>query len=251
MSTRLFFACAITLIGALTLAAQSGTTAEGLKYTVLQAGNGPAPKMGQEVMIQVEGLDSTGKVEFSSRDLGYNMHFQLGKETDPISKARDLLMTQMKKGSKYREELPFSLLPAEVPESKKAGYIVSIVEITDVMDAKPAACDLFVETAEKSGIAAAEAEFKALQKNNPKGYSFFEWDINAAGYKALEAKKVDVAIALLTLNNTMFPNSANTYDSLADAYAAKGDKEKAKANYQKAFQMNPKFTASKEKMEKL
>lgn len=63
----MFFACAITLIGALTLAAQSGTTAEGLKYTVLQAGNGPAQKMGQEVLIQVEGLDSTGKVEFSSR----------------------------------------------------------------------------------------------------------------------------------------------------------------------------------------
>jgi elongation factor P len=30
----LFFACAITLIGALTLTAQSGTTAEGQKYTV-------------------------------------------------------------------------------------------------------------------------------------------------------------------------------------------------------------------------
>jgi tetratricopeptide (TPR) repeat protein len=160
-------------------------------------------------------------------------------------------MTQMKKGSKYREELPFSLLPAEAPESKKSGYIVSIIEITDVMDAKPAACDLFVETAEKSGIAAAEAEFKALQKSNPKGYSFFEWDINTAGYKALEAKKIDLAIALLSLNNTMFPNSANTYDSLADAYAAKGDKEKAKANYLKAFQLNPKFTASKTKMEKL
>ena len=119
------------------------------------------------------------------------------------------------------------------------------------MDAKPAACDLFVETAEKSGIAAAEAEVKALQKNNPKGYSFFEWDINAAGYKAMQAQKVDVAIALFILNAAMFPNSANVYDSLADGYAAKGDKEKAKANYQKAFQMNPKFTASKEKMAKL
>lgn len=251
MSIRLFFACALILMGALTLTAQSGATAEGLKYNVLQAGTGPAPKLGQEVIIQVEGLDSTGKVNFSSRDLGYNIHFQLGKDTDPISKARDILMTQMKKGSKYREELPFSLLPAEAPESKKAGYIVSIIEITDVMDAKPAACDLFVETAEKSGVAAAEAEFKALQKSNPKGYSFFEWDINMAAYKALEAKKLDIAIALFTLNNSMYPNSANTYDSLADGYAAKGDKEKAKANYMKAFQMNPKFTASKEKMEKL
>jgi tetratricopeptide (TPR) repeat protein len=175
----------------------------------------------------------------------------LGTDQDPISKARDVLMTQMKKGTKYREELPFSLLPAEAPESKKQGYIVSIVEITDVMDAKPHACDLFLETAEKSGVAAAEAEFNALRQNNPKGYTFFEWDTNQAGYKALRAKKTDVAIALFTLNAALYPNSANVYDSLADGYAEKGDKEKAKANYQKAFQMNPKFTASKEKMEKL
>jgi len=251
MNSRLFFTCAIILIGAMTLTAQSGTTAEGIKYTILQAGTGPSPKMGQEVIIQGEVLDSTGKVVWSSRDLGYTPHFQLGKETDPESKAHDLLLTQMKKGAKYREEFPNSLLAAENPASKKQGYQVTIIELVDVMDAKPAACDLFVETAEKSGIAAAEAEFKALQKSNPKGYSFFEWDINTAAYKALEAKKVDIAIALLSLNNTLFPNSANTYDSLADAYAAKGDKEKAKANYLKAFQMNPKFTASKKKMEKL
>lgn len=251
MSTKLLLAGALAILGAFTLNAQSGVTAEGVKYTIVQAGSGPSPKIGQEVIIQVEALDSTGKVEFSSRDLGYNIHFQLGKDLDPVSKARDALMTQMKKGSIYREELPYSLLPAEAPESKKQGYLVSIVEITDVMDAKPAACDLFVETAEKSGIAAAEAEFKALQKNNPKGYTFFEWDINRAGYLALQAKKVDLAIALFTLNTTLYPNSANPYDSLADGYAAKGDKEKAKANYQKAFQMNPKFTASKEKMEKL
>jgi hypothetical protein len=251
MSTKLFFACAFIILSAFTLNAQSGTTAEGLKYTIIQPGTGPSPKIGQEVIVQVEALDSTGKVEFSSRDLGYTMHFLLGKETDRISKARELLLTQMKKGSKYREELPFSLLPAEYPESKKQGYLVSIVELVDVMDAKPAACDLFVETAEKSGIPAAESEFKALQTNNPKGYSFFEWDINMAGYKALEAQKIDLAIALFTLNANLYPNSANVYDSLGDGYAAKGDKEKAKANYQKAFQMNPKFTASKEKMEKL
>lgn len=251
MSTKSFLACALVIFSVFTLTAQSGVTPEGVKYTILQPGTGPNIKMGQEINLQVEVVDSTGKVVWSSRDLGFNMHLRLGEEQASIEKAREALVLLMKKGSKYREEVPFSLLPAEAPESKKSGYIVSIVEITDVMDAKPRATDLFVETAEKSGIPAAEAEFKALQQNNPKGYTFFEWDINAAGYKALEAQKVDVAIALFTLNAAMFPNSANVYDSLADGYAAKGDKEKAKANYQKAFQMNPKFTGSKEKMEKL
>lgn len=253
MQSKLFFACALAILSAFTLTAQSGVTPDGIKYTILQPGAGPNIKMGQEVNVQAEVVDSTGKVVWSSRDLGFNMHIRLGEEQapTPIDKAREALMLLMKKGSKYREEAPFSLLPAEAPESKKTGYIVSIVEITDVMDAKPRATDLFVATAEKSGILAAETEFKALQQNNPKGYTFFEWDINMAGYKALEAKKVDLAIALLSLNTALYPNSANVYDSLGDAYKEKGDKEKAKANYQKAFQMNPKFTASKEKMEKL
>lgn len=251
MRTKFFFACALSLIGALTLTAQTGVTADGLKYTVLQPGTGLSPKVGQEVLIHVESLDSTGKVEFSSREMGYTIHFQLGKETDPVSKSRDALMTQMKKGSKYREELPFSLLPAEDPASKKPGYIVTNIEIVDVMDAKPAAADLFVATAEKSGIAAAETEFKALRQNNPRGYTFFEWDLNTAGYKSLQAKKFDLAIALFTLNTTLYPNSANTYDSLGDGYAEKGDKENARANYEKAFEMNPRFTFSKEKIDKL
>lgn len=251
MRATCFFVCAITLMSALTLTAQSGVTANGVKYTIIQAGNGPVPKAGQEVLIHAEALDSTGKVDFSTRDMGYIIHFQLGKDTDPISKARETLMMQMKKGSKYREEVPKSLIPGENPISKEAGYLVSIVELVDVLDAHPAAIDLFVETAEKSGIPAAEAQFKALQQNNPKGYTFFEWDINTAGYKALQAKKIDLAIAIFTLNTTLFPKSANTYDSLGDGYAEKGDKENAKAQYLKAFQMNAKFTFSKEKMDKL
>jgi len=252
MTAKLFFACALSLLGALTLSAQSGATAAGVKYTILQPGTGPSPKAGQDILMHIEAYDGTGKVAFSTRDMGCAMHIQLGKEADPISKAREELMMQMKKGSKYREELPKSLYPVGHPARQQAGdYEVTIIELTDVMDAKPSGTDLIVETAEKSGIAAAEAQHKALQKNNPQGHTFFEWDMNTAAYKALEAQKVDLAIALFTMNTVMYPNSANTYDSLGDGYAAKGDKENAKASYQKAVQLNPKFTFSKEKMDKL
>jgi tetratricopeptide (TPR) repeat protein len=252
MRLQLFFACALSFLSAFTLSAQSGATAAGVKYTILQTGNGPSPKAGQELFIHVEALDHAGKTVFSSRDLGLTVHIQLGKETDAVSKAHDELMMQMNKGCKYREEIPKSLLPADDPSRKEAGdYQITIIELVDIMDAKPSGVDLIVATAEKSGIAAAETECKTLQQNNPQGYTFFEWDMNAAGYKALQEKKFDLAIALFTLNTTLYPNSANTYDSLGDGYAEKGDKANAKANYQKAFQMSPKFTASKEKMEKL
>ncbi|TAE57990.1 MAG: tetratricopeptide repeat protein, partial [Bacteroidetes bacterium] len=180
------------------------------------------------------------------------IHETIGTASDPIDKAREELLMQMKKGSKYREEVPKSLLPADSPARKEAGdYFVAVIELVDVIDAKPSGTALIAETAEKSGIAAAEAQFKALQQSNPKGYTFFEWDLNREGYMALEAKKYELALVFFTMNTTLYPNSANTYDSLGDGYAAKGDKEKARSSYQKAVQLNPKFTSSQEKLEKL
>ncbi|MDX1908267.1 MAG: hypothetical protein SF053_14620 [Bacteroidia bacterium] len=252
MMSKLFFACTLACLSVLTLSAQSGVSRSGVKYTILQAGTGPAPATGQEVLLHVEVTDNAGKVIFSSREMGCYVHETVGTAADPIDKAREELLMQMKQGSKYREEAPKSLLPADHPARKEAGdYLVAVIELAEVMEATPSGTHLIVETAEKSGVPAAEAQFKALQQHNPKGYTFFEWDMNMAGYKALEAKQYDQAVAFFTMNTTLHPASANAYDSLGDGYAAKGDKEKAKASYQKAFQLNPAFTFSKEKMDKL
>jgi cytochrome c-type biogenesis protein CcmH/NrfG len=37
----------------------------------------------------------------------------------------------------------------------------------------------------------------------------------------------------------MFPQSANVYDSLAEAYMAHNDKELSIANYKKSLELNP------------
>jgi len=51
--------------------------------------------------------------------------------------------------------------------------------------------------------------------------------LNLAGYTLLFAGRVAEGTKLLALNAEAFPNSANVYDSLADAYLAAGDKPKA------------------------
>jgi hypothetical protein len=48
---------------------------------------------------------------------------------------------------------------------------------------------------------------------------------------------MDEAIALFQKNVKDHPDSWNTYDSLAEAYALKGDKAQAIANYRRAFDM--------------
>jgi tetratricopeptide (TPR) repeat protein len=63
-----------------------------------------------------------------------------------------------------------------------------------------------------------------------------EAEINQAGYALLAQNKVDEAIALFQKNVKDHPDSWNTYDSLAEAYALKGDKAQATANYRKALE---------------
>ena len=64
-----------------------------------------------------------------------------------------------------------------------------------------------------------------------------EQQLNAAGYRLLQAKKVDQAIALFQRNVKAHPDSWNVYDSLGEAYGVKGDKKLAVTNYRKAASM--------------
>ncbi len=56
-----------------------------------------------------------------------------------------------------------------------------------------------------------------------------EFIVNRLGYEHLQAKDAAGALDLMTLNTKLYPDSANTYDSLGDAYLAAGDKAAALA----------------------
>ena len=63
--------------------------------------------------------------------------------------------------------------------------------------------------------------------------------INSLGYYLLGLGEVDSAIEIFKFNTREYPNSANTYDSLGEAYLADGDTEKARENYEKSLQLDP------------
>jgi tetratricopeptide (TPR) repeat protein len=66
-----------------------------------------------------------------------------------------------------------------------------------------------------------------------------EGELNAYGYQLMGEGRQDKAIEIFTLNTQRFPKSANTWDSLGEAYATKGDKPNAIKNFKKALSMNP------------
>jgi hypothetical protein len=66
-----------------------------------------------------------------------------------------------------------------------------------------------------------------------------ENELNTYGYTLLGAGNNDKAIEVLILNTQRHPKSANTWDSLGEAYATKGDKKNAIINFKKSLSMNP------------
>lgn len=98
-----------------------------------------------------------------------------------------------------------------------------------------AAGTAFVRKIRMEGLAAATAEFEA----HPKAVPFEERTLNAAGYALLaEGRKAD-AIEVFKLNVRAYPQSANVYDSLAEAYLETGEKSEAARWYREALRRSP------------
>ncbi len=85
---------------------------------------------------------------------------------------------------------------------------------------------------EKQGNSAAAGELrtKSLKLAN-------EGELNLFGYSQLQAGKVDDAIATFRENIKRHPESWNTYDSLGEALATKGNRQEAIDSYRKALSM--------------
>ena len=75
--------------------------------------------------------------------------------------------------------------------------------------------------------------------------------INSLGYALLRSRKREAAIEIFRFNVTRFPQSANTYDSLAEAYLAAGNKAKSIEYYEKALSIDPKLTSAIEALKRL
>jgi len=80
-----------------------------------------------------------------------------------------------------------------------------------------------------------------MRKADPRSRIASEAGMNGLGYNFLGDRKYADAIAILRMNTEDFPNSANTYDSLAEALAKSGDIKLAAAMYAKALEVDPKY----------
>ena len=114
---------------------------------------------------------------------------------------------------------------------------------------KDMASEIFKEKLESSPRTAA-ADIKKLRGEEGDLY-FDEFSFNAIGYGLLGESRYPEAIEVFELNTELFPESANVYDSLAEAYMKSGDKKKATQFYKKSLELNPDNENAKEKLKEL
>ena len=121
--------------------------------------------------------------------------------------------------------------------------------ITNILYAQPyespkqSIADTLRPTAVKD-VAAAIKQYRDLKATRNSEYDFREAELNTLGYQLLQMKKVAEAIEIFKLNVEAYPQAANTYDSLGEAYLAHGDKELAITNYKKSLELNPQNTGA-------
>ncbi len=112
--------------------------------------------------------------------------------------------------------------PASVAANKSASPAQA--SILDVIDLQP-----------ESGKAAKMLE-EALHRN-PKTAPFSEGLVNMLGYEHMTDNDVRGAVEIFKLNVTAYPDSPNTYDSLADAQLSAGHAELADKSARKALEL--------------
>jgi hypothetical protein len=113
--------------------------------------------------------------------------------------------------------------------------------------------DVVGEAAASGGAAAGLAKYSELRARYYGGqeYDFGENSLLTMAQRAMAAKNPDDAIAYLQENLKYFPKSARTYQALAQAQNAKGDRQAAIRNLERAVELDPKSTQARNQLQQL
>ena len=113
--------------------------------------------------------------------------------------------------------------------------------------------DVVAGASASGGAAAGLAKFKELRTKYYGGsqYDFSEMGLVTIAQRAMTAKNPDAAIAYLQANLEYYPKSARTYQEMALARSAKGDKQGAIRDLEKAVELDPNSAQARAQLDEL
>ncbi len=102
---------------------------------------------------------------------------------------------------------------------------------------KKSLIDFFSKVMEEKGFNDANSWLDTHKDSE--AYYLSEEEMNNLGYTFLQQQEIDKAKAVFILNTKLFPESANVYDSLGEAYMLNDEIDLAIENYKKSLELNP------------
>jgi imidazolonepropionase-like amidohydrolase len=114
-----------------------------------------------------------------------------------------------------------------------------MLSTAEAMASRKSIAEAMMKTVQEKNAAAAVAQYRELRAAQPDVYDFSEQELNSTGYQLIRLKRYKDAIEVFKLGVEVYPQSYNTYDSLAEAYMDDGQKDLAIQNYRKSLELNP------------
>jgi uncharacterized membrane protein len=145
-------------------------------------------------------------------------------------------------GPAIRLAMASALIMITLTTTAGLAAVTATIWVPDIkagLDARRSITGVLAATIAASGIDSAIAQYHSLRASQSAVYDFDETELNTLGYTLLRLAKFADAIRIFQLNVQEYPNSANTYDSLGEAFMDAGNKPQAIANYQQSVDRNP------------
>lgn len=129
--------------------------------------------------------------------------------------------------------------------------IDSILEKSEYIQPKIPIANLIVKELKEEDVTIAIRKIKRAISKNPEDYNINESSINGLAYTYLRDDQKNIAVEVFKLNSEVFPNSFNSFDSLAEAYFSTGEFGLSKENYQKSLALNPDNTNARDMIDRI
>ncbi|HSS28507.1 MAG TPA: tetratricopeptide repeat protein, partial [Usitatibacter sp.] len=136
--------------------------------------------------------------------------------------------------------------PPLIPPDATLTFDVELVEVHE-----HSLAGVLAEAIQKGGVEEAKWRYEEQERAGFADSYVSESQLNGLGYRLLAQDKPAAAIAVFEWTAARFPASANAYDSLGEALAKSGDRERAIASYRKALAIDPAFANAAQELKQL
>lgn len=179
----------------------------------------------------------------------YGDHAQVVLPNSRISVNVSTLWHQMNAREPRRFTAPH--LAAEMTSAQYTNNIDPAMEAVFNYDPKKELTAMLMDALAAKDIELASRRLKQFRDDPANAYTNTEAQVNALGYRLMNANRLDEAIEIFKLNVEAFPRAWNVYDSLGEAYMKKGNRELAIRNYEKSLELNPQNGGAMEALHRL